>query len=474
MTATIPGVLFDGLRATDAGNAERLVASTKGTVRFVHAWGRWIVWRDGRWVIDFGDALVSDTAKIVARRVFELLPDIRDTAERDSTFKWAKRCESASMIANMIKLARGIPSVLTDHNDLDRDPWLFNCLNGTVNLKTGELQDHDPEDLCTIQAPVMFNADASAPLFAAVVARALPDPDVRAFLQRWAGSAATGIPVQALLLAVGSGANSKSVIMETLQRTLGDGYAVVPHKSLLVAGRHEQHPTHVASLKGARMVIAPETEAGDRLNEELIKTLTGGDRLRARRMREDEWSFSPSWSAAMHTNHAPRIRGTDEGIWRRLHQVPFTVTIPLEERDETLTEKITETELPGVLNWLITGCQDWLRHERKLSPPDSVTQATAAYREQQDHIGRFIRARCLLDPNMSIPAKDLRRAYEEWCTSEGERPWTAKAVGADLTRRGLDTARLGKHNIHTWTGIDLQPTPQEPLYDPPNEPPIPY
>ena len=469
VTALPVGALQDGSRATDAGNADRLVAATEGTIRFVHAWGRWIVYRDGRWVIDFGDALVSDTARIVARRVFDMIPSIRDSGERDRAFKWAKRSESAAAISAMVKLARGIPSVLTDHNDLDNDPWILNCVNGTIELQTGRLRAHDPDDLCTMQAPVMFDPDAGAPLFEAVLERALPDETVRSFVQRWAGSAITGIPVQALLLAVGSGANSKSVIMEALQRTLGDGYSVVPHKSLLVAGRHEQHPTHLASLKGARLVVAPETEAGDRLNEEVIKTLTGGDRLRARRMREDEWSFLPTWSAAMHTNHSPRIRGTDEGIWRRLHQVPFSVTIPEKERDETLTERLAASELPGVLNWMIAGCVDWLDHQRRLDPPPAITKATAKYRETQDHLGRFIAAKCVVAAARSITSRDLRQAYESWCQEEGEKPWTAKAVGAELSRRGCDSVKMGKGNVRTWIGLDLDTNPPDP------EPlPIPY
>jgi len=288
-----------------------------------------------------------------------------------------------------------------------------------------------------------------------VLERALPDPDTRAFLQRWAGTAITGIPVQALLLAVGAGANSKSVIMDTLASTLGAGYYVTPHKSLLVAGRHEQHPTHLASLRGARLLVAPETEAGDRLNEELIKSLTGGDRLRARRMREDEWSFTPTWTAAMHTNHAPRIRGTDEGIWRRLHQVPFDVTIPPKERDDTLAARIAATELPGVLNWMHTGCLDWLNRGRRLDPPDTVREATETYREQQDHLGRFIAARCILSPTSSIPARDLRQAYEAWCGEEGEQAWSAKAVGAELTRRGCDSGKVGNAGTRAWIGIDV-------------------
>jgi putative DNA primase/helicase len=303
----------------------------------------------------------------------------------------------------------------------------------------------------------MWDPDAQAPRFNAVLERALPDPDVRAFLQRWAGSALTGIAVQALLLFVGAGANSKSVIVGALQAAIGDGYATVAHKSLLVADRHEGHPTHLASLRGARLVVAPETQAGDRLNEELVKNLTGGDRLRARRMREDEWSFAPSWSAAMHTNHQPRIRGTDEGIWRRLHQIPFDVTIPPDERDEALLETIVADELPGVLNWMVAGCLDWQTHNRRLTPPTAVTAATEDYRREQDHVGRFLDACCLIgDSQYRVYGKDLRDAYEAWCESEGERPWTGKALGVELRRRGCEPVKIGGSSARGWKGLAIR------------------
>jgi putative DNA primase/helicase len=416
----------------------------------VHAWSKWIVYSDGRWVIDHGDTLVTETAKNVARRLFKLAVTL-SYREREAVWQWAKKCETAGTITALLRLARGMPGVLTDHADLDADPWLLNVSNGTIDLRTGLLRPHNPDDLLTMQAPVLFDASATAPLWNACLERWQPDPEMRAFLQRAAGTGITGHPLEALILNVGTGGNGKTKYYSTIAHVLGP-YCVTPHKSLLVAQRHEQHPTHVASLFRARMLIAPETKQDDRLDEESIKNLTGGDQLRARRMREDEWSFWPTHTAVMHTNHRPRIRGTDEGIWRRVKLVLWTVTIPEHERDEHLADKLA-AEASGILNYLVAGALDWQR--QGLAEPDGVRLATAAYRDEQDHVGRFLADACTIGHHLSVPASTLREAYERWCADEGEKPWTAKALGGALTSRGFDSTEVGHRNTRTWIGLDV-------------------
>jgi putative DNA primase/helicase len=365
--------LPDGFRPTDVGNASRLVASSDGRLRYVHAWAKWLVYDAGRWNIDTGDALVTEHAKQVARRLFHVAADLaRD--ERRAVLRFAAKCETAASIANMLRLARGVPGVLVDHHDLDADPWLLNVQNGTIELRTGALRDHDPDDLLTMQAPVIYDPAATAPLWTACLETWQPDPDVRGFLQRAIGSAVTGHPVEHLFANVGTGANGKSKCFATVSAVLGP-FAVIPHKSLIVASKHEGHPTHVASLFRARMLVAPETSQDDRLDEEMVKNLTGGDQLRARRMREDEWTFAPTHTTFMHTNHRPRIRGVDEGIWRRLRLIPWSVTIPLGERDEHLADKLL-MERSGILNWIVAGALAW--QERGLAEPTPRTRSAGS------------------------------------------------------------------------------------------------
>ncbi len=446
--STVVGALADGFRPTDTGNAERYVAHAGGCVRYVGTWGKFVVYLDGRWVVDGGDALATEMAKGVARRMLRLAAEVDDKDQRHDLIAHARRCESAPAIGSMLRLARGMPGIYTDHEDFDRDPWLLNVANGTVDLRTGQLRPHDPDDLLTMQAPVMFDARARAPLWRHCLRRWQPDPKIRYFVQRVCGTAITGHPLELLAVNVGSGGNGKSKFYGALAAVIGP-YCVVPHKSLLVAQRHEQHPTHVASLFRARLLVAPETTKGDKLDEELVKALTGGDQLRARRMREDEWGFDPTHTAVLHTNHRPLVKGTDEGIWRRLRLIPWDVTIPEDQRDPHLAAKLAQ-EQSGILNWLVDGALSWRAHG--LCEPPAVRAATADYRQAEDHVGSFLADCCATGEHHSIPARRLREVYEAWCSDEGEQPWTAKSLGSELSSRGFDSVKVGGGKV--WIGLD--------------------
>lgn len=443
--------LADGFRDTDVGNADRLVAAAGGRIRYVHAWGRWIVYRDGHWMVDSGDTLVTEHAKQVPRRMFERAAQL-PSEQREAMWKWANRSETASAVGNMIRLARGVDGVLVDHRELDADPWLLNVANGTVDLRTGGLRPHDPDDLQTMQAPVTYDPDADAPLFRACLERWQPDPEVRDYLQRAVGSGLTGHPIEHFFVNHGEGANGKGKFFGALNAVLGP-YYVVPHKSLLVVQRHEQHDTVKAKLFGARMAVGAETDQGARLDEAKVKDLTGGDPLEARRMREDPWPFMPTWTMFLHTNYRPRVRGTDEGIWRRVRLIPWTVTIPEHERDDQLAAKLAD-EGPGILNWLVAGCLAW--QDRGLDEPERIQAATEDWRTDEDVVGRFL-ADCATDgPDHHVTSAKLREAFQTWCDDNGERALSAKALGAELERRGYDSAKVGGKRC--WIGLGLLDT----------------
>jgi len=456
---TNTNALADGHRATDAGNSDRLAEMAAGRIRYVQKWGRWIVYTGGRWRIDEGDALITEIAKQVPRHMFARSIDLHGDA-RDHMFKWAKRSESAAAISSAIRLARGIPGVIVDHTELDTHPWLLNVRNGTVDLRTGQLGPHDPAHLITCQSPVTFDPDAACPTWDGCLAMWQPDPVMRAYLAKVIGTAASGDPVEHVFINLGTGANGKGKFYGAVQAVLGPDYSVVPHKSLLIVQRHEQHDTVKARLFGARMAVAGETEAGDRLDEAKVKELTGGDLLEARRMREDPWKFAPSHSLFLHTNHRPRVRGGDEGIWRRIHLIPWDVTIPPERRDGRLADKL-EAEASGILNWIIAGCLAW--QAEGLQPPPAVTDAVDSYRAEEDHVGRFLTECCVLDPKAHVSAKALRAAYEQWCDDVGETPWSAKALGPHLLSKGLDRTQEGREKAWTWIGVGLisNATPSE-------------
>lgn len=448
------GALDDGFRPTDVGNADRLVAAAAGRARFVHAWQKWIVYTDGRWAIDTGDALVTELAKLVPRVMFARAARLEGDA-RDAMWKWARRSETASAVASMIRLARGIPGVIVDHQALDADPWSLNVVNGTVDLRTGELRVHDPDDLLTMQAPTVYDPTAAAPLWERCLERWQPDPAMRAYLRRVIGSGATGHPVENCFVNIGPGGNGKGKCFGAVARVLGP-YVMVPHKSLLVVQRHEQHETTIAELFRARLAIAGETDAGDRLDEAKVKNLTGGDLLEARRMREDRWKFHPSHTLVVHSNHRPRVRGSDEGIWRRLRLIPWTVTIPPAERDDQLAAKLT-AEAPGILNWIVAGAVAWIAHG--LDEPAAVTRATADYRASEDRVGAFIAECCELDDSYQVASTALRAEYERWSAASGEEPIAKDLWGKILTERGFDRHRDRRSRV----GLRLASAPAAPV-----------
>jgi putative DNA primase/helicase len=247
----------------------------------------------------------------------------------------------------------------------------------------------------------------------------------------------------------GAGANGKSTFLTAVLGALGD-YAAPADPDLLTARTFDAHPTGVADLFGLRVAVLHESDAGRRLAEATVKRLTGGDRLKARRMREDFWEFEPSHTFVMLTNHRPLVAGTDDGIWRRLHLVPWDVVIPSPEQDEQLGDRLA-LELAGVLAWLVAGYQEW--HQHGLAPPEQVTETTRAYRAASDALARFIEQRCLTGPHFHVRSAELFAAWVKWCAAEGEDAGTQTAFSTALVNRGFDKrpTSIGK----VWGGLGL-------------------
>jgi putative DNA primase/helicase len=452
--ADTAAVAPDGYRLTDAGNARRLVDLCPGCFRYAHAWGRWIVYGPGVWAIDANDALITEWAKGVARGLFRLAaePELHKE-EREKVFTAAIRAESSGAIAAMVKLARGIPGVIVEHEQLDANPYILNVLNGTIDLRTGELRPHDPADLCTKQAGVVYDPDAKAPLWEQCLDTWQPDPEMRDYLQLEAGAAATGKHTETVSVHHGVGNNGKSKFWGAIGGGLGD-YTTVPHKSLLVTQRHEQHETIKADLFRARLAIAAETKAADVLDDEQVKSITGGDRQRARRMREDPWFFDPSHTLVMFSNHRPRVQGQDEGIWRRLRLVPWTVVIPEHERDRELADKL-RGETSGILNWIIAGAVRFLAHG--FDPPDTVTAATNRYRQEEDTVGRFITDSLTLGDDQRCSTADIVEELERWAKDNGVDQPAMNDIATRLHAAGCTNKRqsvAGRRQTR-WTGVSI-------------------
>jgi putative DNA primase/helicase len=236
--------------------------------------------------------------------------------------------------------------------------------------------------------------------------------------------------------------------VNTLLAMLGPDYATKAPPSLLMVKRTETHPTELTMLFRKRLVVAVESNEGARFNEALVKELTGGDRITARRMREDFWSFFPTHKVMLCTNHEPTIRGTDHAIWRRIRKVPFTVTIPDAEQDRELPAKLLE-ELPGILAWVVSGCLAW--QSTSLEPPAEITSATKAYRDGQDVLGAFLEDEC--QEGSEVKASDLYARYKGWAERTGESAVNQRRFGQAMNERGYKR----KENHGKWyVGLKLR------------------
>ena len=436
---------------TDTGNAERLADRHGANLRYCYPWGSWLVYDGTRWRVDDRGAAVR-LAKDTARSIFEEAKEAATDEAAKRLGKWASSSLSEGKLKSMIALAQSEPGVPVLPEDLDAPTDLLNVLNGTIDLRTGELREHRREDLLTKIAPVEYDPGAAAPVWAATLERTLPSEAVRRFFKKLCGYALTGdVSEQLLAVLYGTGANGKSTVLNALLAVLG-GYGMQAAPDLLVA-KKGSHPTELADLFGMRFVASIEVEDGSRLAESLVKQLTGGDRVKARRMRQDFWEFEPTHKVLMAANHKPTVRGTDNAIWRRIRLIPFTETIPPAEQDKQLPDKL-RAEAAGILAWAVAGCLEWRREG--LQAPEAVREATGAYRAEMDVLGAFLRECCELGPEYNVAAKDLYGAYKFWCEDNGERPETQRRFGSRLTERGgFERYRGGADGGHRWRGVQL-------------------
>lgn len=450
-TLTVVPVPASGFRLTDMGNAERLVARHGRDLRYSDAFG-WLVWDTRRWQAD-ATSLVVRHAKETVRAIYAEAATAQDDARREAIAKHAVKSESARSLEAMIKLAQSEPSVPITPDSLDADPWLLNTLTGTLDLTSGELRPSSRSDLLSRLLPVKYDASATCPTWLSFLSRVMDgDQSLIDFLQRAVGYSLTGITrEQCIFILYGSGANGKSTFLETVYALLGD-YATKMRASSLMAKKNDAVPTDLARLKGSRFVSASEADDRQHLAEALVKEMTGQETLTARFLYRDEFSFMPEFKIFLSTNHKPVIRSTDYAMWRRIRMMPWLVTIPEDEQDKHLQDKL-RGELPGILNWAILGCLEW--QLAGLAPPTAVLSATQAYREEMDALAAFFSDRCEFGPSHTAAGPQLYDSYRLWCESNGEAPVAAQSFGRKLNERGL-TKRRGAYGQAVYVGIRMK------------------
>lgn len=434
---------------SDVGNARRLVADHGRDLRYAPGIG-WLAWDRRRFRRDTGGEVMERAKRSVAA-IYAEAERCTDSADRKQLVRHALGSESASRIRAMVELAQTDPTVVVDPVHLDADPWVLNTPGGLVDLHTGEVGHHDRAALCTKITTVTPDFDRTGERWEPFLTRALPD-EVRQYVQRAAGYSISGdVSEHALFLNHGGGGNGKSVFTETVRGSLGDYAATVPG-DLLLARRSDSHPAVMATLHGVRLAVVAETPEGARLAEPRVKSLTGGDTVTARKMYGHYFEFEPTAHLWCHTNHRPTIKGTDNGIWRRIRLVPWTTTIPEPEQDPRLLAALVD-EHPAVLAWLIAGCRSW--QADGLRTPATVTTATDRYRSDSDHLTGFLDEATAGIDTASVSAEDLHRAYSAWCGTNGEKALSGRALGLALAERGLQNRRLGPARRWHWLGLAL-------------------
>lgn len=437
---------------TDVGNAARFVSQHGPDLRYCFQTGKWYVFNGQRWAIDDRGRVLA-LAKKTALSIYNEAAAERDDAKRVLILDHARVSQKRERLNALADLAKPDLAITTD--ELDANPHLLNCRNGTVDLRTGQLRPHRREDFITKIVRGSYDSDAAAPTFQRFLARIFNTHfSLIGWLQKVFGYAATGLTTEQILVFLyGSGANGKTTLLDTVGHVLGD-YAKKADRDLLAHNDGATHPTNVADLMGCRLAVCSETNDGRRFDEARLKDLVGETKLKARFMRCDFFEFTATHKLFLYSNHRLVVRGHDHGFWRRMREVPFIETISDEEKDRDLPRKL-EAEADGILAWIVAGAVRW--YAEGLGCPAEVTAATNAYRSEMDSIGAFLAECCITGERMTALARDLYAAYTRWCEDAGEKPLSQRRLGTELKNRGCDNSTRCPHSDRTtWRGVGLR------------------
>lgn len=448
---------------TDVGNGKRFVFNHGEIVRFVCDRSEWLTWTGCRWARN-ERRQVERLAKATVKNIYAEAAVTDDDADRKKISDHAHWSESDHRIRAMLNQAGSEEEIAVTSEIFNRNPYLLNFLNGTLDLWSGEFYDHRREDFITHVLPYEYDPKAKCPLWLKTLNTVFNrDSERIAYFQRWVGYSATGsIEEQCFVFCYGGGANGKSTCIETVAAVLGP-YAQTARFESFLTKPGNSASNDIARMRGARFVSAIEADAGRRLDEAMIKQLTGGDTVTARMLYAEYEQFRPEFKLWLSANSKPVIRGTDEAIWRRVRLIPFDVTIPPKRRDPKLAEKL-RAELPGIMAWAVEGCRAW--RENGLGSCDAVQRASIEYRQEQDTLGGFLDDWCVVGPEYKVPKGKLYAAYHGWAETSGLRPVAENVLARQLRERFPDLrdrrgtrstsdrsrSRLGR----VWLGIGLR------------------
>jgi putative DNA primase/helicase len=474
-TAGGTGAAEPPLPYSDYTNARAFVQDHGERVRYCYPWKTWLVWTGTHWQRDTSGT-VMQMAKQTVKRLARSIETLTDEQAVTTLMAHIKSSLSTAKLKAMVESVQSESGIPVQPEAFDADPWLLNCANGTLDLRTGELRPHQQADMLTKCLAIPYKPDATCPTWDAFLWRIMggtltpDDPamsdgeleqrhlaDARAealigYLQRSAGYTLTGsTKEQCIFLCHGPTKTGKSTYLATLRKTLGPYAKQADMETFMHKDRPEVR-NDLADLAGARFVYAVESQEGKRLAEGLVKQMTGGvDHLKARLLFQEYFEFAPQFKAYIGTNHLPVIKDSDDAIWERIRKIPFTVQIPKSERDKDLEAKL-EQELPGILAWAVRGCLAW-KQNNDLQEPEAVLDATQAYRTEMDSVARFLDECCLVLPDARVKASILYERYKQWCLDTGEELLTLTKLGTALDRRGIEKRQSG--GVYWRLGLGL-------------------
>ncbi|WP_445505795.1 phage/plasmid primase, P4 family [Niallia sp. 03091] len=439
---------------TELGNAERIVYYHGKDIRYCNEL-EWLIWTGKRWMEDSKRKIEAITAQTL-RGLYGEAKKEEDKYRAKLLNDWAKKCEKRAIRINSILDAR--PMVSVRKKDFDSHKFLFNCDNGVIDLKTGGLQQHDRDLLLTKISPIPYEKEADCPNWLGflesifLTSEGEPDQELIDYLQKAIGYSLTGVTKEQIMFFLfGNGRNGKSTFINVIQDLLGDYGRQTNSDTFLKKKNDSGINNDVARLDGARFVSAVESEEGQQLSEALVKQITGGEKMSARFLRQEYFEFTPEFKVFFTTNYKPIVKGGDNGIWRRIKLIPFTVTIPEEKVDADLPEKLKK-EMPGILNWVVQGCLKW--QAEGLKDPKAVKEATDNYREDMDILGPYLEENCTIHPSEKIEAKSLYENYTKWCYQNNEMELKNRAFYRQLEIRGYKKEK-GSKNKTFFHGLTL-------------------
>lgn len=439
---------------TDLGNAERFIHVLNGSMRYVAQEKSWYLYNGSIWMPDRNKAIYhayEHMIQLIYKAAQKLEAKEQQARKRD-LINHAMKSESERSIRSAIALAASKKGIPLDINHFDVDPMILNVRNGSLNLSEGALYRHQSKNFLTKMAGTHYDESAKAPQWEQFICRMFGgNRELIDFIQRAVGLSLTGcIYEQVLFLLIGRGKNGKSTFLEVLRQLLGS-YAATADFSSFLESKSERVRNDLARLKGVRFVSAAEADPDRALSESIVKQITGGDTITARYLYKEYFEFVPAlkmWSAL---NSKPRIKGTDDGIWRRVLLIPCDAKISDEETDPYLPSKLL-LELPGILVWAVEGCLSWQKEGLRI--PDILRSATREYREDEDIFGQFIAECCDVQADLLASSMHLFESYAKWCDRCREKPLAKNVFGERLKRLGLESCRESKSRL--WKGIGLK------------------